>query len=241
MLFSECHFLDVQEPNGKQYTIKLEQEILTIGRTNGNDIVLPNPEKTISRQHCVLKREANVWWVEDESSANGTFVQRCNTDTKIDVRQHGRLQLNNGDFILILGKFVDGDEPVFWTLTFRDSDQTGRYLQFQPPAHLEYSLNEQKLFLVDGGKTEEIVLSRKERNLIHYMAQRNQDNDHQPVVCEYHELIQAIWGEPFGHTSNDVTRLVWAIRRKVEPDSGEPKFLKTEQGRGYSLQIKLIA
>ncbi|MDZ8188462.1 MAG: FHA domain-containing protein [Nostoc sp. ChiSLP02] len=237
---SEWQFLDVQDPDINQYTIKLELQKFSIGRSNGNDIVLPNPEKTISRQHCFLEYVVNLWWVVDESSANGTFVQRYNTNTTIDVRQHNRLHLNNGDTILILGRLLEVEEPVFWKLTFRDNDETGRYLQFQPPAYLEYSLSQQKLFLVNTGKREEILLTKKERNLINYMAQCNQANDHKSVVCEYHELIQAIWGESFGHTSNDVTRLVWAIRSKVECDSGEPEFLKTEKGRGYSLQVKLM-
>ncbi len=234
-MYSECQFLDVQDPDGNKYTIKLEQDCFTVGRSNGNDIVLPNPDKTISRNHCVLECKANCWWVIDESSANGTFVQRWNGDTRIDVRQHDRLQLNNGDVILILGKFLEENEPVFWRLTFRDSEQT-----VQPPAFLEYSLSQQKLFLVNGGERKDIHLRRKERSLIHYMAQRNQANNNQPMVCDYQELIKAIWSDSFGRTGNDVTNLIWFIRQKIESDSGEPKFLKTEKGRGYSLKVKLI-
>ncbi|MBW4626896.1 MAG: FHA domain-containing protein [Brasilonema octagenarum HA4186-MV1] len=239
---SECYFLDVQEPDGNKYTIKLEQDCLTVGRSNGNDIVLPNPDKTISRDHCVLKCEANCWCVIDESSANGTFVQQWNDDTRIDVRQYGRLQLNNGDVILILGKkLLEGEEPVFWRLTFRDSDKTEGISGYQLSAYIDYCLSQQKLFLVNGSEREEIHLTRNERNLIHYMAERNQANNNQPVVCEYQELITAIWGDSFGHTNNEVTHLIWVIRQKVESDSGEPEFLITEKARGYSLKVKLIA
>lgn len=239
---SECQFLDVQDPDSNKYTIKLEQDRFSVGRSNGNDIVLPNPDKTISRDHCVLKSEANYWWVVDESSANGTFVQLSHSDTRIDVRQHGRLQLNNGDVILILGKkLLEGEEPVFWRLTFRDSDKTEGISGFQPSAYLEYNLSQQKLFLVNGSDQQEIHLSRKERNLIHYMAERNQANNNKPVVCEYQQMITAIWGDSFGHTNNDVTHLVWVIRQKVESDPGEPEFLITEKARGYSLKVKLIA
>jgi pSer/pThr/pTyr-binding forkhead associated (FHA) protein len=239
-MYSECQFLDVQDPDGNKYTIKLEQDSFTVGRSNGNDIVLPNPEKTISRHHCVLECEAKCWWVVDESSANGTFVQLSHSDTRIDVRQHGRYQINNGDTILILGKFVEENKPVYWDLTFRDSDKTEGKSPFQPSAYLEYSLSQQKLFLVNGGERKDIHLRRKERSLIHYMAERNQANNNQPMVCEYQELITAIWSDSFGHTNNDVTNLIWFIRQKIESDSGEPKFLKTEKGRGYSLTVKLI-
>lgn len=238
---SECYFLDVQEPDGNKYTIKLEQDCFTVGRSNGNDIVLPNPDKTISRDHCVLECEANCWWVVDETSANGTFVQLSNSDTRIDVRQHGRYQLNNGDTILILGKFVKENEPVFWRLTFRDSDKTEGRSLFQPSAYLEYSLSQQNLFLVNARERKNIHLGPKERNLIHYMAECNQANNNQPVVCDYQELIKAIWSDSFERTNNDVTNLVWVIRQKIESDSGEPKFLKTEKGRGYSLKVRLTA
>jgi pSer/pThr/pTyr-binding forkhead associated (FHA) protein len=240
-MYSECQFLDVQDPDDNKYTIKLEKDCFTVGRSNGNDIVLPNPEKTISRHHCVLEWEAKCWWVVDESSANGTFVQLSNSDTRIDVRQHRRYQINNGDTILILGKFVEENEPVFWKLTFRDSEETRKVVDFQPSVYLEYSLSQQKLFLVNGRKQQEILLSRRERSLIHHMAEQNQANNSKPTVCEYQELITAIWGEPCGHTNNDVTRLVWLIRRKIESDPGEPVFLITEKARGYTLKVKLIA
>jgi DNA-binding response OmpR family regulator len=60
-------------------------------------------------------------------------------------------------------------------------------------------------------------------------------------VCEHTELIEAIWLDPFGRTNNDVTCLVWGLRKEVEPDFGEPEFLKTEQGLGYSLKVKVVS
>jgi DNA-binding winged helix-turn-helix (wHTH) protein len=35
-------------------------------------------------------------------------------------------------------------------------------------------------------------------------------------------------------------RLIWALRKKIERDSGEPQFLKTVPGQGYLLDIKVI-
>jgi DNA-binding response OmpR family regulator len=58
-------------------------------------------------------------------------------------------------------------------------------------------------------------------------------------VCGYEELIGAIWEEAFGHVPNEVNRLVWSVREKIERDSGEPQFLKTVRGQGYLLNIKI--
>jgi DNA-binding response OmpR family regulator len=55
-------------------------------------------------------------------------------------------------------------------------------------------------------------------------------------MCTYDELIKAIWGEEdFGHTENEINRLVWELRQKVEPDQKEPRFLETVRGLGYRL------
>lgn len=123
-MYSDCHFLDVKDPDGNQYTIKLEQQYFAIGRSNNNDIILPNPEKIISRQQCVLEYEAKCWWVVDESSENGTYVQQVNNSTTpIDVRPYGRIRLNDGDVILILGRLLEGEEAGFWRLTLSQPAQ----------------------------------------------------------------------------------------------------------------------
>ncbi len=241
-MYSGYASLEVKPPDGEKYDFSLAGKYrFTVGRSNGNDIVLPNPEKTISRQHCVLECEANCWWVVDECSANGTFVQQCNSDTRIDVRQNGRLQLKNEDVILILGKFLQPEEPVFWKLTFLDIEQTKPVPKYQPHPYLEYSLSLQKLCRVNGRDRQKINLTPRERKLIHYMAELNQANNNQPTVCNYQYLIARIWDDEIGHTNNDVTRLIWSLRRKIELDSGEPEFLRTEQGQGYSLKVKLLA
>jgi hypothetical protein len=64
-------------------------------------------------------------------------------------------------------------------------------------------------------------------------------NNNQPCVCGYEELIGAIWGEAFGHEPNEVQRLVWGIKKKIERDSAEPRFLKTVRGQGYVLDIRI--
>lgn len=240
--------LEVRAPDGKEYIIRLEDIIqqeegknhVTLGRSNDNDIVLNNFEKKVTRRkHCVFERGTNGWWVVDESSSNGTFVQRGKNEP-VDVRKDGRFRLKNGDVLLILGKWVEPDEPVFWKLTFRDPGETEQVSNFKPPAYLEYSLSQEKLFRISGREQEEIDLSPQQRALIHYMAQRNQANNNQPVVCRYEELISAIWGDPFNHDSGEVNHLVFGVRKKVESDSGKSEFFQTVKGLGYRLKVELI-
>jgi|SRR5579859_7588037 len=56
--------------SGRHFT--LHQDTTSIGRTTGNDIIIP--DLTVSRQHAVLRFENGHWVVEDKNSANGTFV-----------------------------------------------------------------------------------------------------------------------------------------------------------------------
>ncbi|HEY7350418.1 MAG TPA: FHA domain-containing serine/threonine-protein kinase [Ktedonobacterales bacterium] len=55
---------------GRHFT--LHQDTTSIGRTTGNDIIIP--DLTVSRQHAILRFENGHWVVEDKNSANGTFV-----------------------------------------------------------------------------------------------------------------------------------------------------------------------
>jgi DNA-binding winged helix-turn-helix (wHTH) protein len=247
LLNSSYPFLDVQEPDGKKYSLwfgdilggKPDQHRITIGRGAENDIVLPDPHKKVSRRHSVIEREGDRWWVTDEGSANGTFLRQIQGRTELDVRAVDTVLLQDGDVMLILGKLTASEQPVFWQLTFRDPNVTEHVEGFQAVADVEYSLVQQKLFKVTRQKRAEVKLSPQERNLVHYMAQRCFENNLQPTVCGYEELIQAIWEEAFGHVPNEVNRLVWSLREKIERDSGEPQFLKTVRGQGYLLDIRI--
>lgn len=243
---SEYPFLEVRKPGVEEYILYFEEIIkvknehsVTIGRSYDNDLVLHDPEKKISRQHCIIEHSAGYWWVIDESSSNGTFVKTDRSTTEVDVRRNGRFKLSNGNTILILSQWIEPDKPVFWRLTFRDPEKTETISEFQLPPQYEYSLSQEKLFRITSMEREEVKLRPLERKLIHYMARQNQKNE-QPVVCLYEDLIEALWDEPFGNNNNDVTYLVWGIRNKIESDSGQSKILQTVRGRGYLLDIDLL-
>jgi DNA-binding winged helix-turn-helix (wHTH) protein len=240
--------LKVRDPEGQQKTIWFKdffegiaaQPRVTLGRNADNDIVLEDPHKMISRCHCLFEYANGRWWVEDADSANGTFVRPSHGKTEIDVRLEESVPLKDGDEVLILGKMSAANEPIFWRLTFCDPDETVRVKKLQTVADIEYSLTQQRLFWVSPRERQEIKLSPLERKLLHFMAQRNRDNQDQAIVCDYQDLIGFIWEEPYGRTNNDVNRLIWSLRSKIEPDPGEPRFLKTVKLSGYLLEIKLI-
>lgn len=58
---------------GNAGPVTLRGQNLTIGRAPENDLVLPDPDRTISKRHCVLE-ERNDGFVVIDISANGTFL-----------------------------------------------------------------------------------------------------------------------------------------------------------------------
>jgi type VI secretion system protein ImpI len=73
-------------------TRQIEGGELSIGRAPDNDWVLPDPERDLSKHHCVLAYRSGGWQILD-LSANGTFLNR---DRELVGRDQSR-PLNDGD------------------------------------------------------------------------------------------------------------------------------------------------
>jgi eukaryotic-like serine/threonine-protein kinase len=85
---------------GRSY--RFHQDVTTIGRTNGNDLVISG--RTVSRRHARLWFDKGRWYLEDLQSANGTMVN--------GVRLYQSVALNDGDVVNF------GDEIVVFNTTF---------------------------------------------------------------------------------------------------------------------------
>ena len=85
---------------GRSYLF--HQDVTTIGRNNGNDLVIPG--RTVSRRHARLWFADGYWYLEDLQSGNGTSVN--------NVRIYQAVVLNSGDVISF------GDEIVVFNTTY---------------------------------------------------------------------------------------------------------------------------
>ncbi len=85
------HLLDAAN---KSRTLKSGR--LTIGRGPENDWVLPDPERVISKQHCVIEADNGVYELTDTSS-NGVFVNASDTP----VGRGKAVVLKDGDHLRI--------------------------------------------------------------------------------------------------------------------------------------------
>ena len=46
----------------------------SVGRSPDNDFVIANP--SVSRRHFEVKWKNGAWWIEDQQSSNGTYVNQ---------------------------------------------------------------------------------------------------------------------------------------------------------------------
>lgn len=75
-----------------------------------------------------------------------------------------------------------------------------------------------------------IELSAREFHLLEVLARHFQ----RPVSTE--ALLQEVWGEEYAGEPDHVKHYVWALRRKIEADPGDPKHILTEHGFGYRFE-----
>lgn len=82
-------------PPNQPLSAQFDQQGGSIGRAPNNQMVLPDPEKFISRVHASIVCEAGQYFIED-SSTGGTFLN----DSEIPLQQ-GRVPLTDGEKIRI--------------------------------------------------------------------------------------------------------------------------------------------
>jgi len=56
-------------------------------------------------------------------------------------------------------------------------------------------------------------------------------------ICDKYQVVEAVWGQDYIDEVDDarIEKLVSRLRRKLERDPSEPKYLVTVRGRGYRL------
>ena len=77
---------------------------------------------------------------------------------------------------------------------------------------------------VDG---RDIELTAHEFDLLHLLA------SNRGIVFSREALVQRVWGEDMHVTGRSVDTLVKRVRRKIEADAAEPRFILTVWGTGY--------
>ena len=80
-----------------------------------------------------------------------------------------------------------------------------------------------------GEPGEEVHLTPTEWGLVEVLAR------HRGRLVSQRQLLQDVWGPSYGTETNYLRVHMAAIRRKLEPDPGRPRWFITEPGMGYRL------
>src|SRR3990172_4267610 len=108
--------LYVKPLHGEPYRFALEKEVITVGRSKKNDLVLA--DQWLSRIHAEIRRENSRFFIRDLESRNGTYVN--------GMRLSERVPLQNGDVITL------GDQQIRFS-----NDASGSVILTEAPAGLE--------------------------------------------------------------------------------------------------------
>jgi DNA-binding winged helix-turn-helix (wHTH) protein len=99
---------------------------------------------------------------------------------------------------------------------------------------LTYDADQARLVLVRNGERHEISIRAQAHRLVRYMVERNEASGG-PVLCTHDELMHAVWADEPMHTREELAKLVWEVRKKLEP-FGAAELIENERRRGYRLQ-----
>jgi hypothetical protein len=223
----------VSGPNGDEaHTVALAGTRATVGRLPElNDIGLqPDPQRIVSRAgHCAFERDGPAWFVVDGGSVNGTFLRR-GSDVQ---RVRGRTPLREGDVVCVLAAVDDAGGRRFFELAFHsDADSEATRAAPGPVdanARLTYDPEQARLVLTRGGERHDIPIRAQAHRLVRRLAERA------PALCTHDDLMRAVWADEPMHSREELAKLVWELRKKLEPFGAE-HLIENERRLGYRLR-----
>ena len=84
----------------------------SIGRSKGSDVVVDDP--AVSRNHCVLLRRKDGWFINDTGSKSGTFVNGKETHGRTQVLIDDVITVGNSEFEFKRGEEFDEQLKYSW-------------------------------------------------------------------------------------------------------------------------------
>jgi transcriptional regulator with GAF, ATPase, and Fis domain len=172
----------------KGTTFPLTADETTIGRESANVIALPFP--SVSRRHCVIRREGDEFKIRDLDSANGTFVNG------IPVKEQ---TLSDSDQLRL------GGIELLFLLEEREETTSGRLVQLDDSNPVNESLRQLR---------PETLLPETERTLAH-APEHERTQKHFGVLLKVATRINRL-----RHTQELVEEILDSIFEVVPADRG---------------------
>ena len=116
--FQEAYLNDLQGKTEKQAHM-LDERPKMIGRVSGKDAehmdyIVVN-ESTISRRHALIEYKDYSFWIIDQGSSNGTFINNERIDNEIRLKHGDKIRLHNYEFEFTVPEMDESDETIVYT------------------------------------------------------------------------------------------------------------------------------
>ena len=108
----------------QQQSYELNDKLTIIGRIAGTDpdnvnyVVIEEP--TIGRRHAMIEFKDHSFWVIDQSSLNGTFVNNKRIDSETRLKHGDRLRFHKHEFEFLLLDMFETDRTMMSSTMFAD-------------------------------------------------------------------------------------------------------------------------
>lgn len=103
---------------------ELCESLTVIGRINGSDadrigyVVIPEP--TIGRRHALIEFRDHCFWVVDQNSINGTFVNNQRIENEARLKHGDRIRFHDHEFEFLMLDMFETDRTMMSQTTFAD-------------------------------------------------------------------------------------------------------------------------
>ena len=116
--FQEAYINDLQGKTDKQAHM-LDERPKMIGRVAGKDIehmdyIVVN-ESTISRRHALIEYKDYSFWIIDQGSSNGTFINNERINNEFRLKHGDKIRLHNCEFEFTVPEMDESDETIAYT------------------------------------------------------------------------------------------------------------------------------
>lgn len=194
----------------------LDQPEVTIRREEPCTILVPLT--TVSRRHARILREGGAYYLIDDGSTNGTFVDGQRLAAGQPFRLGHRNEIRLGSRLAVL-RFLDANVT--------EVEQTAA-LKWSP---------QHRSFVLAG--TPIALTALQERLLLLLFSERPGE------VCSWAECVQAVWGRPF--EEGDEVRLqtlVYELRQRIKQadealGAEAAAQIESLRGKGYRYMARL--
>jgi hypothetical protein len=206
--------LVVRTRGGFRYEFPIASDATTMGRARDCSLVLD--DRYASRHHARIDLRGDRYVLLDENSRNGTFVGGLRIKAPHVLTHEDEIQIGDTNLLYLEESPEDSTTKPLQPLTKEQLDSP-----------IQVDLEAWEVW-VEGKKLGE-RLSVLEFKLLGFLYA------HADAVCPRDDLCSEIWGEG-GYTYEMLHQLVHRVKRRVEPDPENPRYIVSVPGVGYKLR-----